>query len=135
MQLLDDFIKQQIKKPFELSKTDCVGTVNDWLKLNRGEGFLERFEINYSTFAEKDTILESEVNFLKAILKYARLNNEVRTKEPKKGDVAAIVIPPDKIGLAIHCGNIWFTRNTNGIIGIPVSTTKVIKAWKLNKNG
>jgi len=59
------------------------------------------------------------------------MTGEKTTKSPEKGDVAAIVVPPNKVGLAIHCGSYWFTRDTKGVIGVPIDKTKVLRAWKI----
>ena len=132
MQLLDNYIKSEIEKPFSYDlRTDCVGTVARWMAIHRDYCFLDRFDINYSTVDEKDGILTRNVNFWKAILNYARLTGEKPTKNPVKGDVAAIVLPPSTIGLAIHCGDYWFTRDKSGIIGRPIENTKVLRAWKI----
>lgn len=132
MQSLDEYIKTEITKPFSYKlKTDCVGTVARWIQIQKGYSFLDMFDINYSSIDEKDGILTRNVNFWKAILNYAKLTGEKPTKKPAKGDVAAIVVPPGKVGLAIHCGTYWFTRDTNGIIGLPIDRTKVLRAWKI----
>ena len=60
------------------------------------------------------------------------MNGEKVTKKPTKGDFAAIVVPPDQLGLAIHCGHFWFTRHKTGVIGLPIDKTRVLRAWKLN---
>ena len=99
--------------------------------MNRGYSLYDRLNIDYSTVDEKDSILHRNINFWQAILRYAKLNGEKATKKPQKGDVAAIVVPHGRIGLAIHCGNFWFTRHTDGIIGLPIKGTRVLRAWKL----
>ncbi len=135
MQLLDDYIRQEVQKPFSYTlRTDCVGTVARWIEIQKGYCFLDQFDINYSTVDEKDGILHRNINFWQAIIRYARMTGEKITKEPVKGDVAAIVVPPNKVGLAIHCGSYWFTRDTKGIIGLPVDTTKVLRAWKIGND-
>lgn len=136
MQDLDSFISQEILKPFSYElKTDCAGTIDRWIELNRGYSLFERFWLKYSDFEQKEDILSEYENFLKAVFKIAKRNGEVVTYSPEKGDIGLIRIGNDKLGLAIHCGNIWFTRHTTGIIGTPVNETIIIKSWKLFPNG
>ena len=132
MPQLDEYIRAEVLKPFSYKlRTDCVGTVLRWIELQRGYSFVDVFDINYSSVDEKDDIITRNVNFWQAIINYARMTGERTTKKPVKGDVAAILVSPTKIGLAIHCGNYWFTRDTTGVIGLPIDGTKVLRAWKI----
>lgn len=133
MVILEEFLQQEIAKPFSYDlKTDCAGTVDRWIEANRGYSICERHGINYKSFDQKEGVLRTYINFLKAVYKVTRRNEEKQTKNPQKGDYAAIIVNKNQLGLAIHCGDFWFTRDTTGIIGAPIIGTKVLKAWKLN---
>lgn len=131
---LEQFIKSQLLRPFEWGKTDCASVIDEWVYLNRGYSILERAKFDYSSFDEKQKIIDNHKNYLKAMLYVVKKNKEKSTRKPVAGDFAAIIIANQYLGAAIHCGTFWFTRNERGVIGQRIEDTKVIKAWKLFNN-
>lgn len=105
-----------------------------WIEINRGYSPLELAGYRYKNKAEADEISKKHGNFFFALLHVAEIDKAVETDSPQKGDLAAIVYGPSTVCAAIHCGDFWFSRAETGILGAPINT-KILKAWKLNKNG
>lgn len=121
--LLNQFIQQELQKPFEWSKTDCCSTCNRWVKEATGISPISQYK--YSTEEEAKKILSKPGGI-------AVLTNKVmrpwfkKTKEPKLGDIG-LVIWNQKIFPAIKIKEGWFSRSEEGLILAP----DFWKAWDI----
>lgn len=124
--MLEDYIRQEIEKPFEWKVTDCCSTANRWVFLKTGISPISLSGFDFETEEEAKSILKKNRNLLVACRKAMTMFE--KTKEPQEGDIGIIRIYEDTICAAIRMKNGWFTRNENGIISF--ETTPII-AWSI----
>jgi len=109
--LLDNYIAQEINKSFLWGDTDCCTTADKWVFLRTGK----------SPLSENKSLVIDEKNAKrmlrsKNMLKIAAdvLKDYQQTKTPKTGDIGIIVLDKRTIAFAIKTKDGWFTRNEKG---------------------
>ena len=128
---VDDYIQNEIQKPFVWGETDCCWTANRWIEIQTGKAPLNNLNrLFYSTKEEADFLLKKMtlIDLVSEIL-----NKHTKTKTPEIGDIGIILVSACKIAVALKIKEGWFTRDEGGLIIAP-NHTHLIKAWKLCHN-
>lgn len=127
--LLEEFVKEEIKKPFVWGETDCCATIDRW----SGQNLLKNYGREPRSEKEARDWLIEKGGIVRAVDKVMKKNKVPVTKEPVTGDVGLIQIFGNKICMAIKTKNFWFSRDETGNIFAPLDVT-IIKAWKICHN-
>ena len=112
---IGDFIKSEIRRPYQDGKTDCTNTADRWIQHARGFSPLARYGRPIRTREDVESWLSERFGLIGGILKVMRQSGFARTEKPKPGDVGLIEIP-GFLCVGIFTGQHWFSRNVNGII-------------------
>lgn len=126
-----EFIAAEAAKPFAWGETDCCKTLDRWVACRKGYSPLVLAGCDYADEAGARAIMERHQNMFFALTRVAEIDRAEETNAPVMGDVAAIVLDGGKVCAAIHAGKVWFSRDEDGLIGAPVETTRVLKAWRV----
>lgn len=125
---IDRFLQEQAALPFVWGETDCVSTVDRWIRLNKGFSPLVGLGLQYHSQEDAERMLSDHGGFALAINRTMRRTGFVKTTTPQQGDIA-IVIHNAMACLSIHAGSFYFSRHESGMIG--ASLHSVWKAWRL----
>lgn len=129
---LDEFIKNELTLPFELSVSDCCGMANRWVNIHFGVNCFKNSGIEYSQEYERYSITKG--NLIKFFNKICIENGATVTKEPKNGDIATVRLYEGDIPIitaAIKYKYGWFTHHDSGCCFF--QDVKVVRAytWEL----
>jgi len=126
---IDEFIKNEITKPFEWGITDCCSTANRWVYISSGVNFLEKSGF---IFSSKDDAIEIlKVNLIKLFSDLCETNKFKRTNFPKSGDLGLIKIYENgkpTVAVAIKYKNGWFSHAESGCFFL--KEAKVIRSYE-----
>lgn len=127
---IDEFILNEVNKPFVWGETDCCSTCDRWVESQIGFSPLKNSQQVFKSEEEAKRLIKRSQNIFKAAYKVMKKANFLVTKNPVMGDVAIIPLSPTIVCLAIHAGDYWFSRNEKGIIGASINGI-VLKAWSI----
>ena len=123
--LLEDYIKQEIKKPFIWGETDCCATAIRWARIHSGMKVEHEF---YSSKEEAEELLKD--GFIKVLSGVFYEFLSCKPNKIKKGDVGIIILNDREGALGIKTATGWFTRNENGLMVLP-NEVGIAKAWNI----
>lgn len=122
------FIASESEKPFAWGQTDCATTADRWVCGVLGVSPLRIFGRVHRDEVEARSWLEQPGGIAVAVNRVCRSAGLRKTAAPVAGDVG-LIIHGDKLCVAIHAGEFWFSRDADGLIGAPLAT--LFKAWKV----
>lgn len=125
---LEAFIATEMEKPFRWGETDCASTADRWARLLIGYSPLHCFGRIYSGEGAAREWLSEPGGIAVAMNRVMRRSGFKRTAAPRAGDVG-LVIHDGRASVAINTGKIWFSRDVNGFVGMPL--TSHWKAWDI----
>ncbi|WP_018428211.1 hypothetical protein [Hoeflea sp. 108] len=122
------FIASESEKPFAWGLTDCATTADRWVCGVLGASPLRIFGRMHSDEAEAHEWLEQPGGIAVAVNRVCRSAGLRKAVSPEAGDVG-LIIHGQKLCVAIHAGEFWFSRDADGLIG--ASLASLFKAWKV----
>lgn len=125
---LEAFIAREAAQPFAYGSHDCATTADKWVKEVTGFSPMARFGRVYTKQIEAEEWLSEPGSLAVAINRVMRKCGLKKTGKPRKGDVGLIVWK-DKVFVAIHAGDGWFSRAPDGLIIAPLTAWR--KAWRI----
>ncbi|MRX33227.1 hypothetical protein H5P29_13650 [Aminobacter sp. MDW-2] len=128
MDAVREFIASEIAKPFEWGKTDCASTADRWVTGVLGASPLRIFGRVHHDEDEAREWLSQPGGIAVAVNRVMRNAGMSKTAAPVIGDIG-LIIHREKLCVAIHAGELWFSRDADGLIGAPLCS--VWKAWKV----
>lgn len=123
-----EFVAAEAQKPFRWGETDCVSTVDRWIRLRTGLSPLAWVDREYSDAEGAASVLADRGGLAVLVNRAMRSLGFIKTGEPVTGDVG-LIIQNGNLCMAIHAGDCWFSHDEHGFIGAPLST--VWKAWRI----
>jgi hypothetical protein len=106
----------------------CCRMVDRWICEKTGFSALSRFGRDFRTEEDVKAWLAEPGGIAVAVNRVMRAAGIPKTKDPKPGDVG-LVFHKGRLCMAVFDGAMWFSRDENGMIGVPSSA--LWKAWSL----
>lgn len=132
---VDEFVRVEAAKPFRWGDTDCASTADRWVKSVTGISPMSAFGRQHATEGEAREWLAEPGSIAVAVNRVMRKSGLKKTSTPRPGDVGLIVVGDAagvrRLCMAIHAGNVWFSRDEDGFIGAPSSA--LWKAWRIQE--
>lgn len=127
------FIAREIEKPFEWGTTDCAATADRWATIMLGWSPLRRYGKQHIGEAEARAWLSQPGGIAVAVNRVMRSSGLAKVKEAAVGDIGLVahgmVNGLPRLCVAIKTPTVWFSRETDGLIGAPAGS--VWKAWNV----
>ncbi len=126
--MLKNFLSDEANRPFSWGFSDCVSTVDRWILACTGLSPLAWVDREYSDADGAASILADRGGLAVLVNRAMRSQGFIKTGKPVTGDVG-LIFHNEKLCMAIHAGNCWFSHDEHGLIGAPLSA--VWKAWRI----
>jgi len=123
-----DYVASEAQKPFRWGETDCISTADRWVNICTGISPLARSGFGYSNSKQAASILTCRGLLPILVNRAMRLSGFEKTDAPLTGDVG-LIIHKQKMCMAIHTGQFWFSHDETGLIGAPLEA--IWKAWRI----
>lgn len=123
-----DFVASEALKPFRWGETDCISTADRWVNTCTGISPLASIGFAYSDEKQAASILTCRGLLPILVNRAMRLSGFDKTSSPLTGDVG-LIIHNQKMCMAIHAGQFWFSHDETGLIGAPLDA--LWKAWRI----
>lgn len=125
---ISGFVTAEAQKPFRWGETDCISTADRWVKTCTGISPLACSDLRYANEAQAALILKCRGLLPILVNRAMRLSGFDKTSSPVCGDVG-LIIHKQKMCMAIHAGQFWFSHDETGLIGAPLDA--IWKAWRI----
>ena len=127
---IDEFILNEVNKPFVWGETDCCSTCDKWVEIRTGFSPLKNNGRIFTSEEEARKWIEGSKNIVRAVHEVMQKTDFQTTRNPIQGDIAVIPLSSSLACLAIHAGDYWFSRSEKGIIGASLNGI-ILKAWSI----
>ena len=125
---INDYLQFEAQKSFKWGETDCISTADRWVNICTGISPLARSGHGYSNETQAVLILKCRGLLPILVNRAMRLSGFDKTSSPVCGDVG-LIIHKQKMCMAIHAGELWFSHDETGLIGAPLDA--IWKAWRI----
>lgn len=121
---LAEFIAAEAARPFDWQKSNCGMTADRWMTSVLGYSPLRR----YGFILDGDNDDWDGLRIAVSVNRVMRACGLPRTDDPQIGDVG-LIVHANKLCIAIRAPTMWFSRDSGGLIGAPLSSCW--KAWRV----
>lgn len=127
------FIDIEKPKAFVWGATDCVATLDRWVRIAAGFSPLDRFGRRHLDEEEaRAWIAEYDGDFVRGMSEVLDASGLERTGRPQPGDVGLVRVG-DLACSAILAGRFWFSRNESGVVW--AARARTLRAWRVSCPG
>lgn len=125
---IDQYIAQEMLKPFEPGQTDCANTADRWFAIRRGFSAMARFGRHVRNADDMTGWLSEPRGLLRGIKDVMAANNVAETRDPQPGDVGIVVVGI-RVCIALYNGETWWSRDHDGFVAADDSHRYI--AWSV----
>lgn len=121
-----EFVAAVSAEPFAWGKTDCASIADRWVVSRRGFSPMARFGRKHESEADALEWLSEPGSIAVAFNRVMRASGFKRIGCPIRGDLGLVILD-DRMCIALHTGDCWFSRHEDGLVGAPLKN--FWKAW------